>query len=107
MKFQYLKGVLRVVWGKHTYLNQVVTCNSMISIFMHGDIEWDAKFHITYPKTNIKVFEHPKYMEKLLQKYEKKFRGLPHGRPPGRGVEHTIVLDEGTSPIKILEIPRN
>ena len=36
-----------------------------------------------------------------MRKYENKFRGLPHGRPPDREVEHNIVLEEGTSPIKI------
>ena len=101
MKFQDLKGVLRVVRGKHTYPNQVVTCNSMRSILRHGDIEWAAECHITSPKPNIKVVEHPKEIEKLLQKYEIFFRGLPHGRPPDRRVEHNIVLDEGNSPIQI------
>ena len=56
MKFQDSKGVLRVVRGHHTYPNQVVNCNSMRSILMHGDIEWDAECHIKYPKTNIYVF---------------------------------------------------
>ena len=36
-----------------------------------------------------------------MHKYEIFFRDLPHGRPPDRGVEHNIVLDEGTSPIQI------
>ena len=93
MKFQDSIGILRVVRGQHTYPNQVVTCNSMKSILIHGDIELAAEFHITYPKPNIKVFEHPKEIEKLFQKYEKKFRGLPHGRPPDRGVEHNIVWE--------------
>ena len=31
--------------------------------------------------------------------FKKKFRDLPHGRPPVRGVEHNIFLEEGTSPI--------
>ena len=73
----------------------------MRSILRHGDIEWATQCHITSPKPNIKVFEHPKEMEKLLQKYEFFFRDLPHGRPPDRGVEHNIVLEEGTSPIQI------
>ena len=73
MKFQDSKGVLRVVRGQHTYPNQVVTCNSMRSILRNGDIEWDDECHITSPKTNIKVFEHPKEIEKLLKKYEKRF----------------------------------
>ena len=36
-----------------------------------------------------------------MYKYEKVFRDLPHGRPPDRGFEHNIVLEEGTSPIQI------
>ena len=40
MKFQYSKGALRVVRGKHTYPNQVVTSNSVRSILRNGDIEW-------------------------------------------------------------------
>ena len=55
-KFQDSKVVLRVVRGKHTYPNQVVNCNSMRSILMHGDIEWDAECHIKYSRTNIYVF---------------------------------------------------
>ena len=50
MKFQDSKGVLRVVRGQHTYLNQVVTCNSMRSILRYWDIEWDYECNITYPK---------------------------------------------------------
>ena len=90
MKFQDSKGVLRVVRGQHTYPNQVVICNSMRSILKHGDIEWDDECHITSPKPNIKVFEHPKEIEKLLKKYEKVFSDLPHGTPPDRGVENNI-----------------
>ena len=87
--------------GKHTYSNQVVTCNSMRTILRHGDIGWVVECHIMYPKTNIKVSEHPKEIEKLLQKYEKKISDLPHGRPRDRGVEKKIILEEGTSPIQI------
>ena len=36
-----------------------------------------------------------------MHKYEKVFRDVPHGRPPDRGVEHNIILEEGTSPIQI------
>ena len=73
----------------------------MRSILRHGDIEWDSECHITSPKPKIHVVEHPKEIEKLLQQYEQQFRVLPHGRPPGREVEHNIVLEEGTSTIKI------
>ena len=70
MKFQDSKGSLRVVRGQHTYLNQVVTCKIMRSILRHVDMEWAPKCNITSPEPNIKVFEHPKEIEKLLKKYE-------------------------------------
>ena len=73
----------------------------MRSILRHRDIEWSDECHITSPSPNINFFEHPKEIEKLLKKCEMFFRDLPHGRPPDRGVEHSIVLEEGTSPIKI------
>ena len=101
MKFQDSTGVLRVVRGHRTYPKQVVNCNSMRFLLRHGDIEWNAECYITYTKTKIKVFKHPKEIETLLHKYENVFRDLPHGRPPDRGVEHNIVLEECTSPIKI------
>ena len=108
MKFQDSTGVLRVVRGQHTYPKQVVNCNSMRYILRHGDIEWYDECYITSPKTKIIFVKQPKEIETLLHKYEKKFRDLPHGRPPDRGVEHNIVLEEGTSPIKnhIIDIPR-
>ena len=53
------------------------------------------------PRQKIRVFKHSKDIDKLLHKYEKNFKDLPHGRPPDRGVEHNIVLEEGTSPIQI------
>ena len=92
MKFQYSTGVLKVVRGKHTYPKQVVNCNSMRSILRHGDIEWAAECYITSPKTKIRVFKHPKEIEKILHKYEFFFKDLPHCRPPDKGVEHSIVF---------------
>ena len=56
MKFQDSKGVLRVVRGKHTYPNQVMTCNSMRSILRHEEIERGDQFNIPYSKPNIRVF---------------------------------------------------
>ena len=36
-----------------------------------------------------------------MKKYEQVFGDLPHGRPLDKGVEHNIVMEEGTSPIQI------
>ena len=87
--------------GKHTYPKQVVNCNSMRSILRHRDIEWDDECYITSPKPKIIVFKQPRDIETLFHKYEKVFRDIPHGRPPNRGFENNIVLEEGTSHIQI------
>ena len=102
MKFQDSISVLKVVRGKHTYPKQVINCNSMRPILRLGDIEWGSEFYITSSKTKIRYVKHPKEIETLLHKYENVFRDLPHGRPPNRGVEHNIVSEEGTSPIRII-----
>ena len=68
-------------------------------ILSHGDIEWDVEYYITSSKPKIIVVKHPKEIEIRLNKYEKVFKDLPHGRPPDRGVERNIVLEEGTSSI--------
>ena len=108
MKVQDSTSVVRVVRGKHTYPKQVVNCNSMRSILRHGDIEWVIECYITSTKKKIRFVKHPKDIETLLHKYEFFFRDLPHGRPHDRGVEHNIVLEEGTSPIQIpIDIPRS
>ena len=101
MKFQDSTGVLRVVRGQHTYPKQLVNCNRMRSILRNGDIEWAVECYITSPKPKFRVVKHLKEIETLLHKYEKNFRDLPHCKPPDRGVDHNIVLEEGTSHIKI------
>ena len=73
----------------------------MRSILRHGDIEWDVEFYITSPNPKIRVVKHPKEIETLFHKYEKVFKDLPHGTPPDKGVEHSIFLEEGTSPFQI------
>ena len=49
----------------------------------------------------MKVFRHPKEIEKLLSKYERVFGDLPPGIPPDIGVEHIIELEIGAQPIKL------
>ena len=65
--------------GMHTYPNQVVSYHIMKSILRHGDIEWDSKCLITYPKTHLNITKNHKYIEQLLSKYEKVFGDLPLG----------------------------
>ena len=43
--------------------------------------------------------QHPSDIQTLLQKHEKVFWDLPSGRPPDRGFEHIIELQEGTQAV--------
>jgi hypothetical protein len=38
-------------------------------------------------------------IQELLGKHERVFEPLPVGRPPDRGFEHVIELEEGSNPI--------
>lgn len=40
-------------------------------------------------------------IQQLRTKHSKVFSDLPHGRPPNRGIEHIIELEEGTKTIMI------
>ena len=90
-----------ILWGMHTYPNQVVSSHNMKFILRHGDTEWVVKCLITSPKHHLKVSKDPKEIEQLFIKYERVFRYLRKGRPWDRGVEHIIELDIGTKPIKM------
>ena len=45
--------------------------------------------------------EYHLHIQKLRIKYEKVFSKIPPGKPPDKGIEHIIQLEEGTKPIMI------
>ena len=54
---------------------------------------------VTLRKPPDEATQHPTYIEALLQKHKAVFRDLPAGRPPDRGFEHIIELEEGTQAV--------
>ena len=40
-------------------------------------------------------------IQRLRMKYDKVFNDIPPGRPPDRGIEHIIELEEGTKPMMV------
>ena len=50
--------------------------------------------------------QHPANIKALLQKHKAVFEDLPAGRPPDRGFEHIIELEEGTQAPLLTDIPR-
>ena len=60
---------------------------------------WAAECFVTFRKPPETSSQHPSDIQALLQKHEKVFRDLPSGRPPDRGFEHIIELEEGTQAV--------
>ena len=68
----------------------------MEAVLRQDDIEWATECLVTFRKPPETSTQHPSDIQALLQKHEKFFRDLPSGRPPDRGFEHIIELEEGT-----------
>ena len=51
---------------------------------------------VTFRKPPDEATQHPVDIEALLQKHKVVFGDLPAGRPPDKGFEHIIELEEGT-----------
>ena len=45
--------------------------------------------------------EYPPDVQKIITKHTKVFAEIPPGRPPDRGIEHVIELEEGAKPVII------
>ena len=95
MEFTGAKGQKVVLRGMNTYPPTVVTSHRMEEVLQKGDIEWVAECMVTFRKPPDEATQHPADIEALLQKYKVVFGNLPAGRPPDRGFEHIIELEEG------------
>ena len=83
----------------HAYPPKVVTSNQMEADVRHGDIVWAVEFRIMEKKPVEQQKEYSPDIMALLQKYQKVFGDIPLGRPPNRGFEHIIELEEGVQVI--------
>ena len=54
---------------------------------------------VTFRKPPDEATQHPTDIEALLQKHKVVFKELPTSRPPDRGFEHIIELEEGTQAV--------
>ena len=54
---------------------------------------------LTFRKPPDEATQYPTDIEALLQKHKAVFEDLPAGRPPDRGFEHIIELEEGTQAV--------
>jgi hypothetical protein len=75
-------------------------------IFHHGDVPYETECLITTRKDS-KGREHcHPHIREILSQYEPVFGSIPLGRPPDRGIEHTIELESGATPvITVITVP--
>ena len=67
----------------------------------HNIIEWATICALMPTQEEQHKIEYHPDIQKLRIKYEKVFSEIPLGKPPDRGIEHIIELEEGAKPIMI------
>ena len=77
----------------HTYPPQTVSAHQMEADFWKGDIEWVVELRASKAETIVQAV-HPD-IQAILDRYDVVFGDIPPGRPPNRGFEHTIELEQG------------
>jgi Reverse transcriptase (RNA-dependent DNA polymerase) len=99
MEFQGQDGKRVVLRGMNTYPPKVVTAKKMEAVMRQDDIAWVAEFQISVQKPKGGEPNFSREIKALLKKHQKVFGDIPPGRPPDRGFEHTIELEEGTGAV--------
>jgi hypothetical protein len=77
----------------------VVPNKIMEAIFRHGDVRYATPCFITSQIDDEGRRNYNEDIRDLLSRNDKVFGKIPPGRPPDRGFEHTIELEEGAKPL--------
>jgi hypothetical protein len=99
MKFFTPGGKQVVLRGMANNAPTVVSNKRMEAIFKHVDVVYATQCFITSQTDNEGRRQYHADMKDLLSRHDKVFGQIPLGRPPDRGFEHTIELEEGAKPV--------
>jgi hypothetical protein len=99
MEFQDKDGKRVVLRGMSTGAPRIMSNQCMEALFRHGDVACTTECLITMEKPSQECQHYPVDIQALLGKHERVFEPFPVGRPPDRGFEHVIELEEGSNPI--------
>jgi hypothetical protein len=80
---------------------RTISLRRMERLARHNEIEWAANCILMPTQEEQHKAEYHPDIQKLRIKYEKVFSEIPPGRPPDRGTEHIIELEEGAKPVMI------
>jgi hypothetical protein len=82
-----------------TRVPRIMSNKHMEAIFRHGDVACATECLITMQKPSQDHQHYHVDIQEFLGKHDKVFGPLPVGRPPDRGFEHIIELEEGVKPM--------
>jgi hypothetical protein len=95
MEFQDKGGQRVILRGMSTSAPGIVCNQRMEALFKHRDMACAAKCLITMEKPSHDRQQYLADIQALLGKHERVFEPLLAGRPPDKGFEHVIELEEG------------
>jgi hypothetical protein len=99
MGFRDQDGTKVVLRGMSTGAPKTVLAKRMERIFRHGEVAYAAKCLITTQKDSEGRQQYHTEIKNLPGRHQKVFEAILPGRPPDRGFEHTIELEEGAKPM--------
>jgi hypothetical protein len=99
MGFRDQDGKKVVLRGISIGAPRTVSTKRMEMIFRHGEVAYAAESLITTQKDSEGRQQYHIEIKNLLGRHQQVFEAIPPGRPPGKGFEHTIELEEGDKPM--------
>jgi hypothetical protein len=99
MGFRDHDGKKVVLRAMSTGAPRTVSTKRMERIFRHGEVAYVAECLITTRKDSEGRQQYHTKIKGLLGRHQQVFEAIPPGRPPDRGFEHTIELEEGAKPM--------
>jgi hypothetical protein len=99
MGFRDNDGKRIVLRGMSMGAPRTVSAKRMERIFKHGKVAYGTECLITTQKDSEGQQQYQTEIRNLLGRHQQVFGSIPPGRPPDRGFEHTIELEEGGKPM--------
>jgi hypothetical protein len=99
MGFKDQDGKKVVLRGMSTGAPRTISAKRMERIFRHGEVAYAVECLITTQKDSKGRQQYHTEIKNLLGLHQQIFEAIPPGRPPDKGFEHTIELEERAKPM--------